>query len=50
VIRFTRRLEAEMPLTGDELSVLAEHLAGTNDARQASALREQIMKGFYGST
>ncbi len=49
VIRFTRRLEAELPLAADDLTVLAERLVAADDAGQASALRDQIMKGFYGT-
>ena len=48
VIQFTRHLEAEMPMSGDDLSVLADQLAGNADPVQAAALRDQIMKAFYG--
>jgi hypothetical protein len=49
VIRFTRSLEAQMPLSGDELTALAERLAASDDPAETAELNDQLMKGFYGN-
>ena len=48
VLRFTRRLESEVPLSADELTALAAELASCEDKTRGNALQEQIVKGFYG--
>jgi hypothetical protein len=40
--------ELNRSLTGEELSGLAEKLAGETDPTQARILKEQIAAGFYG--
>lgn len=48
VIRFAYQLDAERQLTGGELSALAGRLVKATDPEEASALREEIVRGFYG--
>jgi hypothetical protein len=48
VIRYACRLEAERKFTGPELGALAEKLTRTTDPVETAALRESIMRGFYG--
>lgn len=50
VIHFAARLEAQQRLTGEELTALAERLAGATRPKEASALRDEIVRGFYGRT
>jgi hypothetical protein len=48
VIRFARSLDAEHPLSGNELAALAERLPESTSPAQVSLLRDQIECGFYG--
>jgi hypothetical protein len=48
VVRFAIRLGFRRRLTPPELGDLASRLAGTDDAVDAAALREEIVQGFYG--
>jgi hypothetical protein len=48
VVRFVYELEAERKLSGTELSVLAEHFVNAPDPAEASRVREEIVRGFYG--
>jgi len=48
VIRFAYQLDAERHLTGNELSSLAERMVHARDAVEAAAVREMIVRGFYG--
>jgi len=41
--------ELSRSLTGEELSSLAENLAGESDPARARALKEEIAAGFYGN-
>ena len=50
VIRFAAHLESRPQLTGDELSALAQRLTDTSGSAEASVLREDIVRGFYGQT
>ena len=49
VLRFTKSLEEEGVLSGSELELLAEKLAGTTDHDEAARLKEELTKGFYGT-
>lgn len=49
IVHFAYRLDAERRLTGGELSALAERMAGCVDPAEGLRLREQIVRGFYGS-
>jgi hypothetical protein len=49
VIRFAYQLDAERHLTGEELSGLAERMVNAADSAERSRLREEIIRGFYGS-
>ena len=48
VIRFAYKLDAERQLSGGELSKLAARMTETDDAVEAVAIRESIVRGFYG--
>ena len=48
VIRFAAHLESRPQLTGDELAALAQRLADAADVAEASVLRDEIVRGFYG--
>jgi hypothetical protein len=48
VIRFAYQLDAERKLTGKELSSLAARMTETDDPEEAAAIRESIVRGFYG--
>jgi hypothetical protein len=49
VIRFAYQLDAERKLSGEELSSLAARMTETDDAVEASRIREAIVRGFYGA-
>jgi hypothetical protein len=49
VSRFTRKLDTERQLTGDELGVLADRMVNAATKAEADALNEQIIRGFYGN-
>jgi hypothetical protein len=48
VVRFVYRLDAERKLSGPELSALAQRFISAGDASEASRVREEIVRGFYG--
>ena len=48
VIRFVYQLDAERKLSGSELSTLAERFVNAKDPAEASRVREDIVRGFYG--
>ena len=48
VVRFAYQLDTERRLTGRELSALAERMLAADDPAQAMAVREEIVRGFYG--
>ncbi|MCE9520071.1 MAG: hypothetical protein K8R87_11040 [Verrucomicrobia bacterium] len=49
VLRFTRTMETAHALSADELEVLAEKLAATDDRAEAARLKEELTIGFYGT-
>ena len=49
VIRFAFQLARKRQLTGEELGELANQMVGAKDPVVASQLREDIVRGFYGS-
>ena len=49
VVRFAYRLDAERKLTGPELSSLAERMIRATDPKEELKVREEIVRGFYGS-
>ncbi len=46
---FTRRLDTERQLTGEELGALAERMINAPTKAEADAINEQIIRGFYGN-
>jgi hypothetical protein len=49
VIRFAWRLGAQRKLSPDELGNLAEQLTTIDEPLETTALREEIVRGFYGA-
>lgn len=49
VIQFVNELARERQLTGEELAELAKKMVETKDPVEADRLREEIVRGFYGS-
>lgn len=48
VVRFVYRLHAERKRSGPELSALAQRFITAPEAAEASGVREEIVRGFYG--
>ncbi len=48
VIRFVVQLKAQSRLSAGGLSDLARQLANTDDPAEASTLRAELERGFYG--
>jgi len=49
IIRFVQDMESKLRISGNELTGLAEKLAGAKNPAEANRLREEIAKGFYGT-
>jgi hypothetical protein len=49
VVRLVYELDAERKLSGVELSTLAERFVNAKDPQEASRVRENIVRGFYGA-
>lgn len=49
VVRFVYQLDAQRKLSGHELSALAERFVSETDPVEASRVREEIVRGFYGT-
>ena len=49
IVRFVYQLDAERKLSGNELSALAERFVSATDPAEASRVREEIVRGFYGT-
>jgi hypothetical protein len=49
VIRYAYQLDAERQLTGDEIAALAERMTECTDPVEAVRIREEIVRGFYGT-
>jgi hypothetical protein len=49
VIQFAFELARERQLPGEKLSEMARRLAETKDTAEATKLREEIHRGFYGN-
>ena len=49
VIRFAYQLDAERQLTGEEIAALAERMTECTDPVEAGRIREEIVRGFYGT-
>lgn len=48
VLRYARELDAARPLSGDELTDLAQRMVDATDPAEADRLQEALLKGFYG--
>ena len=49
ISRFTRKLDNERQLTGEELGALADRMISAPTKAEADAINEQIIRGFYGN-
>lgn len=49
VIRFAFQLARTRPLTGPELTALAQRMADSNDPAEIERLKTSIVSGFYGN-
>lgn len=48
IVRFVYRFDAERKLSGPELSALAQRFITASDPVEASPVRQEIVRGFYG--
>jgi len=48
VIQFVNELVHKRQITGEELGELAKQMVEAKDPAEASRLREEIVRGFYG--
>ncbi len=49
IVRLVYQLDAERKLSGHELLALAERFVSATDPVEASRVREEIVRGFYGT-
>lgn len=48
VVRHTKELDKHRPLSGAELTALAQRMVDATDPAEADRLQEALVKGFYG--
>jgi hypothetical protein len=48
VVRYTKELDKRRPLSGAELTELAQRMVNASDPAEADRLQEALVKGFYG--
>lgn len=48
VVRYTKQLDKRRPLSGAELTELAQRMVDATDSAEADRLQEALVKGFYG--
>ena len=48
VARHTKQLDQRRPLSGAELTDLAQRMVNASDPAEADRLQEALVKGFYG--
>ena len=48
VVRHTKQLDKRRPLSGSELTELAQRMVNASDPAEADRLQEALVKGFYG--
>ena len=48
VVRHTKELDKRRPLSGPELTALAQRMVDASDPAEADRLQEALVKGFYG--
>ena len=48
VVRYAKQLDKRRPLSGAELTELAERMVNAGDPAEADRLQEALVKGFYG--
>ncbi len=47
VVRFARQLPSKQPLSGVELTALAQRMVDATDPAAAQSLKADLIKGFY---
>ena len=48
IVRYTRELDKRRPLSGAELTELAQRMVDATDPAEGDRLQEALVKGFYG--
>ena len=48
VVRHAKELDKRRPLSGEELTGLAQRMVDATDPAEAARLQEALVKGFYG--
>lgn len=48
VVRHTKKLDERRPLSGAELTELAQRMVNASDPAETDRLQEALVKGFYG--
>ncbi len=48
VVRFARKLPIKKPLSGADLTTLAQRMVDAPDSATAQRLKADLIKGFYG--
>lgn len=48
VVRHAKKLDKRRPLSGAELTELAQRMVSSSDPAEADRLQEALVKGFYG--
>ena len=49
VVDFARQLDAQRQLTGKELGALADRLVNAKSKEDATAITNEMVRGFYGN-
>lgn len=48
VVRHAKELDKHRPLSGAELSEIAQRMVDASDPAEADRLQEELIRGFYG--
>ena len=48
VVRYAKQLDKRRPLSGAELTMLAQRMVDATNPAEADRLQEALVKGFYG--
>lgn len=49
ISHFTRKLDTERQLTGEELAALADRLIKAQSREEAATITDEMVRGFYGN-
>lgn len=48
VVDYTRQIDTKRPLTGDELTALAQRMVDATDPAEGDRLQKELVNGFFG--